>query len=265
VKVTNRRGCPVIVSGTPLPPRQPGGQELEAVGLVGGRAGGADRGPAVAAGLEEGGVGLPVGRVHGADLARGGVGVVDGAVQPHRVGAVAGGRDLFGPAVIAGTGPGDGLSHHLRHDLTHPHWLGHVGLPCVWPAPEVGMVAAEDPPRGEEVKGSCLSGSPTGLGGWWCSPRRRLGSSTTTTSAPSTCCWAWFTSVRAWPPRPWSRWASRWRPSGPRWRRSSARVRAPPPGTSPSPRGPRRSWSCPCARPSSSGTTTSAPSTSCSA
>ena len=39
----------------------------------------------------------------------------------------------------------------------------------------------------------------------------------------------------------------------------------PPPGTSRSPRGPRRSWSCRCARRCSSATTTSAPSTSCSA
>jgi hypothetical protein len=36
-------------------------------------------------------------------------------------------------------------------------------------------------------EGQCSSGSPTGPGGSWCSPRR-LGSSTTTTSAPSTCC-----------------------------------------------------------------------------
>jgi hypothetical protein len=58
---------------------QPGRQELEGVALVGRRAGGADRGPPVAAALEEGGVRLPVGVIDGADLAGGGVGVLDGA------------------------------------------------------------------------------------------------------------------------------------------------------------------------------------------
>ena len=56
---------------------QAGGQELEAVGLVGGRAGGAHRHPPVPAGLQEGGVRLPVGRVDRADLTGQRVGVLD--------------------------------------------------------------------------------------------------------------------------------------------------------------------------------------------
>lgn len=50
-----------------------------------------------------------------------------------------------------------------------------------------------------------------------------------------------------------------------RLRRSSDRGSRPLPATSPSPRGRRRSWSFRSERPSSSATTTSAPSTSCSA
>jgi hypothetical protein len=98
--------------GDALAAPEAGGQELEAVGLVGRRAGGADRHPPVATRLQEGGVRLPVGRIDRADLARLGVGVVDPAAKADRVGAVAGGGDLLGPAVIAGTSPGDGLGHH---------------------------------------------------------------------------------------------------------------------------------------------------------
>jgi hypothetical protein len=130
---------------------QAGRQQLEAVGPIRRRAGRADRRPSVAAGLEEGGVWLPVGVIDGAHLTGLRVGVLDGAAQPHRVGAVAGLGDLLYPAVIARTGPRDGLSDHPREDLAHTHWLGHVGLPCVWPATDVGMVAVEDRRRGEQV------------------------------------------------------------------------------------------------------------------
>jgi hypothetical protein len=114
-------------------------------------AGGTDRYTPVATGLEEGGVWLPVGRVHGADLTGLRVGLLDPTTKAYRVGAVASGGDLLHPPVIARTGPSDGLSDHLRHDLAHPHWLGYVGLPCVWPATDVGMVAVEDRQRGEQV------------------------------------------------------------------------------------------------------------------
>jgi len=137
--------------GQALAASEAGGQELEAVGLVGGRAGGADRHPAVAAALEEGGVRLPVSRIHTTDLTSLRVGLLDLTAQAYRVSAVAGLSDLLHPAVIARTGPSDGLGHHLRQDLTDPNRLGHVGLPCVWPAPDVGMIAVEDRHRGAQV------------------------------------------------------------------------------------------------------------------
>jgi hypothetical protein len=66
--------------------------------------------------------------------------------------AVAGLGNQLGPAVIARTSPSNGLSDHRREDLAHPNQLGHVGLPCVSAAIDVGMVAVEDRQRGEEVK-----------------------------------------------------------------------------------------------------------------
>jgi hypothetical protein len=105
---------------------QPGRQELELVTLVGRRAGGAHRDPAVAARLEQGGVRLPVGVIDGTDLAGLRVGVLDPAAQPHRVSAVAGGGHLLGPPLIAGTGPIDHLLQDGRQQLpdldrlTHP-------------------------------------------------------------------------------------------------------------------------------------------------
>jgi D-alanine-D-alanine ligase len=42
---------------------------------------------------------------------------------------------------------------------------------------DLGMVAVHNRRRRKEVNRRCLSGSPTGPGGSWCSPRRRLGSS----------------------------------------------------------------------------------------
>jgi hypothetical protein len=65
--------------GQALAAAQASDQKLEAVGLVGRRAGGADRGSSVAAGLEQGGVRLPLGRVDRADLTRLGVCVLDPA------------------------------------------------------------------------------------------------------------------------------------------------------------------------------------------
>src|SRR5436309_8340143 len=106
------------------------------------------------------------------DLAGLPVGLLDPPGQPDRVMAVAGLGDQLHPAVIVRTGPSDGLSHHLRQDLTDVNRLGHVGPPCVWRAMDVGMVAVENWQRGKEVTGRCLSGSPTGPGGWSCSPRR---------------------------------------------------------------------------------------------
>ena len=98
--------------GDALAATQPSGEEVELVGLVGRRAGRADRSPPITARLQEGGVRLPVGRVDGADLTRLRVGVVDPAAQAHRVGAVAGGGHLLGPAVIAGASAVD----HLLED-----------------------------------------------------------------------------------------------------------------------------------------------------
>jgi hypothetical protein len=54
--------------GDALATAQPSGQELKAVGLVGRRAGRADRGPPVATRLEQGRIRLPLGRVHGPNL-----------------------------------------------------------------------------------------------------------------------------------------------------------------------------------------------------
>src|SRR5829696_6565924 len=104
---------------------QASGYEVEAIGLVGRRAGGTDRRPPVAAGLEEGGVWLPLGRVRSGDLAGCWVGVVDPAPQPYRVGAVAGGSDLLGPAVIAGTGPLDHLLENTGQQLPNQSRLAH--------------------------------------------------------------------------------------------------------------------------------------------
>src|SRR4029453_18318888 len=115
--------------GDALAAPQPGGQELVAVGLVGRRAGGTHRHPSVAAGFQEGGVRLPVGRVNRADFARGSVGVLDPAAQPHRAGAVAGGRHLLGPAVIAGAGTVDHLLQDAREQLAQPDRPGHAASP----------------------------------------------------------------------------------------------------------------------------------------
>jgi hypothetical protein len=75
-----------------------GGDELPGVAAVGLRAGRADTGPAVAAGLEQHPARLSLGRVLLAQLAGGEVGLVDAAGQAHRVGAVAGPADLGQPA-----------------------------------------------------------------------------------------------------------------------------------------------------------------------
>ena len=98
-----RMGCHCLRDALAAP--QTGGKELEAVGLVGCRTRGAHRHPSVAARLEQGGIRLSLGRVHGADRTRLGVGVRDPAAQPHRMGAVAGRRDLLGPPRIARPGP----------------------------------------------------------------------------------------------------------------------------------------------------------------
>jgi hypothetical protein len=64
---------------------QASSQELEGIGLVGGRAGGADHGAAVAAALQQGGVRLPLGRVDLAQLPGGRVGLLDPAAKADRV------------------------------------------------------------------------------------------------------------------------------------------------------------------------------------
>ena len=56
-------------------------------------------------------------------------------------------------------------------------------------------------------------------------------------------------------PRRWPRWGSAWTRPAARSPRSSAAARRRRPGTSRSPRGPRRCWSCPCASRSTWGTT----------
>src|SRR5215211_3966624 len=250
--------------GGALAALHPSSQELVRVGPVGGRTRWAARLSPGAARLEQYPVRLPLGVIHGADLAGLPVGVLDPAGQANGVVAVAGLGDQLHPAVIAGPGPVHDLAEDAREQLAHAKRLGHAALPGVWPATQLGMVAVKDLQRGEQVTGRCLSGSPTGRGAPCSCPRRRLGASTTTTSAPSTCCWAWSARARVWPPRRWSRWASRWRRCGPRSRRASARASRPRPGTSPSSPEPRRSLSCRCARPPSWATTTSGPSTCCS-
>ena len=118
-------GMPGYRVGDALATSEAGGQELELVGLIGRRAGGTDRHPPIATRLQEGGVRLPVGVVDRADLTGPWVGVVDPATQPNRMGAVAGRGDLFHPAVIAGTGPSDGLGHHLRQQLADQDGFAH--------------------------------------------------------------------------------------------------------------------------------------------
>jgi ATP-dependent Clp protease ATP-binding subunit ClpA len=57
------------------------------------------------------------------------------------VGAVAGGRDLLSPPLIASTSPVDHLGQHAGQDLGDADRLAHAALPWVWPATECGMVA----------------------------------------------------------------------------------------------------------------------------
>jgi hypothetical protein len=116
----------VHLLGDALAAAQPGGEELEAVGLVGRRTRGAHRRPPVAAGLEEGGIRLAVGRIDGADLARLRVGMLDPAAQPHRMGAVAGGRDLLGPPRIAVPGPVHDFGQDAGEQLAHANRVGHA-------------------------------------------------------------------------------------------------------------------------------------------
>jgi hypothetical protein len=54
--------------------------------------------------------------------------VFNGAAQPYRVGAVAGGRDLLGPALIAGTGPIDDLLENTGQQLPDQRRLAHPVL-----------------------------------------------------------------------------------------------------------------------------------------
>ena len=125
-------GMPADRPGDALAASQPGGQELEAVGLIGGRAGGAHGRSAVAAGLQQGGVRLPVGRVHGPDLARRGVGVLDPAAQPHRMRAVAGRGDLLGPPLITSAGLVNDLLENARQQLPDLDGLAHpVPSSCI--------------------------------------------------------------------------------------------------------------------------------------
>src|SRR5215211_1056877 len=115
--------------GDALAAFQPSSKELIAVGLVGRRAGRAHRGPTVAAGLQEGGVGFPVSRIQSAALLGRRIDLIDRPAQPNRVGAVASGRDLLDPAVIAGTGAGDGLGHHSQQQLSDLDRLAHATSP----------------------------------------------------------------------------------------------------------------------------------------
>jgi hypothetical protein len=105
---------------------QTSGEEVELVGLVGRRAGRTNRGPPIAAGLEQRGVRLPVGRVHGADLTRLWIGMLNPTAQPHRVDAVASGRDLLDPPLIARTSPVNDLLEDARQQLPDHHGLGHA-------------------------------------------------------------------------------------------------------------------------------------------
>ena len=112
---------------------------------------------------------------------------------------------------------------------------------------------------------TCSRGSPTGRGGLLSWRKKKPGCSITTTLARSTSCSASSTRARVSRPRRSSRSGSAWRRCGSRSRRSSARASRRRPGTSRSPRVRRRCLSFRCVRRCSSATTTSAPSTSCSA
>jgi hypothetical protein len=119
--------------GEALATAQAGGDELPGVAAVGLRAGRADALAAVAAGLEQHAAGFVVGGVDLADLAGGGVGLVDAASEADRVGAVVGAADLgqpvgqpgrilgwFGELVVLGQAPrvggpnGPNSSRHAR-------------------------------------------------------------------------------------------------------------------------------------------------------
>jgi hypothetical protein len=128
------------------------GQQLVGVRPVGGRTRWAPRLPPGAARLEQHPVRLLLAVVDDADLAGGPVGVLDPAGEADGVVAVAGLGDQLGPSVVAVAGAVHDLPKDAGQQLAHSDRLGHVGLPCVWPAPDVGMVAVEDRQRGEQVQ-----------------------------------------------------------------------------------------------------------------
>ena len=131
----------------------------------------------------------------------------------------------------------------------------------------MGVVARARPVDfGSEVEPSreavwCSNASLIGPGGCWCWRRRKRACSTTASSAPSTSFWGSSTRARASRPRRSSSSGSRSRRCARRSRRPSACRARPRPGRRRSRPGRRRSSSCRCARPCSSATTTSAPST----
>ena len=102
VKVTNTAGWVATAGVMPLPPIEPGADEVVGVAAVGLGAAGADGDAPVAAWL----VDHPVRHADRGDgaqqLAGGGVDVADVAAQPDRAGAGGGGPDVIEPGVVSG-------------------------------------------------------------------------------------------------------------------------------------------------------------------
>ncbi len=140
--------------------------------------------------------------------------------------------------------------------------------PRVWNSPSLAHVESSNDTyhRGplDHQEKPCSNGSPTEPAASLCLRKKKRACSTTTTSELSTFCSVSSTRARVLLPRLLSPWVSHSMRSASRSKRSSARVSSPRPGTSRSRPGPKRCWSFRCARACSWGTTTSAPSTSCS-
>jgi hypothetical protein len=112
--------------GDALATLQPGGEELVGISSVGGRTRRAARLPAGAARLQQHPIRLPAAVIHGADLARGLVGLLDPSHEADRAVAVACLGDQLGPAVIARPSAGDDLAQDAREQVCDRHRLAHA-------------------------------------------------------------------------------------------------------------------------------------------
>ena len=97
MNVANTAGCAATCAGTPLPPTQPGANELEGVPSVGFGARRAGGDAAVAAGFVDDPVRQARGRQRRGDLAGGGIDPADLPAQADGMGASGGGPDVIQP------------------------------------------------------------------------------------------------------------------------------------------------------------------------